>query len=258
MHKKVKDGVRNVDRKSLEQKCNKLRFTLYNELAGKEGIYDICSEHIQKYFSKRSDFNVRICIKAQDKDGFFYDYYRYNAPQSPKKCRSDQNTGINEIVKMGRYYLCNNIPNDVKNEEYKNPRLNGKDARQHMLKYGEIRDQKTWKNYWYRFNDQGEKVFFDESSYMSTLIIPMTLLNNKNLDENFRSHFKIPVKSEDENHRAIYALLCLDHVESNFFIEELDATVGYIFADIMSLYLISYLMYVDFSGTFKKAHTIVE
>jgi len=84
----------------------------------------------------------------------------------------------------------------------------------------------------------------------------MTLYRNE-LGEEFRKHFDIPKQnSEKEKSRAIWGLLCLDHREAHYF-DDLDVSIGYIWADILSLYFISALMYTDRSRTFNEAVDII-
>jgi hypothetical protein len=78
----------------------------------------------------------------------------------------------------------------------------------------------------------------------------MTLMNNKEFDIDFKTNFfeKIP-----EGSRAIWGFLCLDHPEVNFFRKSDDVIIGYIFADIMSLYFIANFVHTEISKTFNQA-----
>ncbi len=44
----------------------------------------------------------------------------------------------------------------------------------------------------------------------------------------------LPEKSFD---RLILAYLCIDHVDTNYFVRELDVQMGYVMADMLSIYL---------------------
>lgn len=79
----------------------------------------------------------------------------------------------------------------------------------------------------------------------------MTLLGNTLVPE-FKTKFKIE-EIESKNDRAIYGFLCFDNHKSNYFIEDIDVSIGYIFADILSLYLIERLRYTKYSETFNIA-----
>ena len=72
----------------------------------------------------------------------------------------------------------------------------------------------------------------------------MTLWNNS-LSDSFKDLINI-----SNIERSIFGFLCLDHPESGYFQEEKDVNVGYIIADLLSLYLINRLNYTDNSKTF--------
>ena len=74
----------------------------------------------------------------------------------------------------------------------------------------------------------------------------MTLWNIE-LEEIFRNK----IQATDIG-RAIFGYLCFDHVDVGFFKDE-DIELGYIFADILSLYFIARATYTDFSDTYKNA-----
>ncbi|MCD4754916.1 MAG: hypothetical protein K8R75_03825 [Deltaproteobacteria bacterium] len=72
----------------------------------------------------------------------------------------------------------------------------------------------------------------------------MTLWNNDLTDE-----FKKLINLENVE-RTIFGFLCFDHVETDYFDEETDVLLGYVFADLISLYIFSRLVYVEISKTF--------
>lgn len=56
--------------------------------------------------------------------------------------------------------------------------------------------------------------------------------------------------------RTIFGYLCFDHVEEEFF-TEVDIDIGYIFADMLSLYFIARATYTELSHTFSKVQTLI-
>jgi len=65
----------------------------------------------------------------------------------------------------------------------------------------------------------------------------MTLWNNDLSEE-----FKELVNLENVD-RTIFDFLCFDHVDVNYFDEEGDVALGYVFADIVSMYIFARLIY---------------
>ncbi len=84
------------------------------------------------------------------------------------------------------------------------------------------------------------------------MIIPMTLWNS-DLSEDFKK--RINIKNVD---RVIFGFLCMDHVDTNFFDEETDVPVGYYFADILSMYLLTRLIYTEISETFRNIENYLD
>jgi len=59
-------------------------------------------------------------------------------------------------------------------------------------------------------------------------------------------------KEAKEDARTIFGYLCFDHVEENYFNDDIDIDVGYIFADIISLYMVTRSIYTELSTTYSK------
>lgn len=234
---------------------------------------NILAENYNKYmtshFEGRSRVQPRICIKGigrieGDEIGVV-DIFR---PESEyiTEYPIHSNKGFYEVYKTGKWYICNDIPTAAKKDEYFNPRLDNRKVRTIYLANMENntpeQNLEKWIACWSENkredNPEPEKPS-ERSCYKSTLIIPMTLINNEDLQDNFKRHFKIPRHPiGKEMARAIYGFLCFDHQEINFFNEEVDVPVGYVFADIMSLYLVYRLTYTEYSQTFKKVADILK
>ncbi len=90
-----------------------------------------------------------------------------------------------------------------------------------------------WQNCWEKFTNQTP---CPNSFYKSTLVIPMTLRN-----ETFSREFEKLVLNGDKNKankKTMFGFLCIDHRHTDYFNLDSDVRIGYIFADILSLFLI--------------------
>jgi len=214
---------------------------------------------IEQYFIDRSKNPPRFCVKA-NKDGRVFDIFRPNPEYFSLTYSYKDNTGCESVVDTGKYYICNNVPKAIQNEEYNNPRIDCIKVRRRIRDDGTFENENDWYDCW-QSNSSSEtneiKRPHKSSCYKSTLIIPITLLRNK-LDDSFRSHFRIPkLNNQMEISRAIYGFFCIDHVEPNYFNEDLDVKAGYIFADIMSLYIITGLMFTEYSGSYNRVKEMI-
>ncbi len=90
-----------------------------------------------------------------------------------------------------------------------------------------------------------------ETCYKSTLIIPITFYNNT-LQEEFLSRFGM-----NNFERTIFGYLCFDHIETEYFNDAMDVDFGYIVADILSLYLVTTLIYTKRSTTYEHANELI-
>lgn len=260
-HKKIKEEMKKNERDILVLKnhCINLKNHLYGNFV--KTCEESYSKHIKSFFEGRSPYFVRMTVKGCGANNKIVDlfrlHYEYFTAYSP-----EENKGFEHVQNRGSYYLCNNIPQSAADDNYFNPRLMNDKVRTYMkdLQQNNIKDDiERWKHCWIP-NKKGNDIVdpSPESCYKSTLIIPITLMNNEGLSGEFRNHFHIPdaPRSPDEIARAVYGLLCFDHREANFFIEEIDVKIGYIIADIMSLYLVDLLNYMDYSDTFEKARNL--
>jgi hypothetical protein len=261
-HKKLKKLIKDKcrDKVKIENQCKELRDVIYVMMTGNKKVFDKCCIKINEYYSGRNKIAPRICIKIQEDEGIS-DFYRFGSERKNKVSEFDDNTAHKKISETGKYYLCNNIPEYVGREDYYNRRLDGEGVRKHQRIHGEINDYATWRRFWkpYESGEENNNVSPD-SCYMSTLVTPMTLFDNTDLDEKFRKKFVGDEKqayTDEEKQRFIYGFLCLDHTEKDYFNEELDYRVNYIFTDLLSVYLIAYYMYTDYSDTFIDAQKLI-
>lgn len=203
---------------------------------------------LHKYFKKRSSQKPRICIKANYGSNIV-ELFRDSEVDYIAEYPIETNTGFDHVHKNGTYYLCNNIPEHAKSGQYINPRLHLDIVKKYQPKFfnkltsNGTHDQ-DWISCWSHSNPQEPSL---SSAYKSTLIIPLTLKNNQ-LSDIYKKLTNI-----ENIDRTIFGFLCFDHIETNYFKENLDVEIGYIFADLLSLFLIQRLNYTSSSDTFIKA-----
>jgi len=202
---------------------------------------------LHQYFNKRSRYKPRICIKA-NYGANIVELFRDQDVDYIAEYPIDTNTGFQYVHKNGTFYLCNNIPEKANLDQYNNPRLDNDKVKTYQLdlvnKFTSSGHDNNWISCW-RYSDHTSPSPY--SAYKSTLIIPLTLRNNKLSDI-----YKKLTNIEDID-RTIFGFLCFDHINANYFNDNFDVEIGYIFADFLSLYLIQRLNYTSSSETFIKA-----
>ena len=261
LHKALKEGLASNDevpslrtlRISLTDFLNKNteRISLHN--------FSLLKSYYKSY--KNSSFELpRICIKGHYKEKIV-DLFRSDNLIPKGGDPIESNTGFNEVYNTGKYFLCNNIPDLEKNLKYINPRLDSKKATAYnkiqvdfLLKFiiniGNILFDKSdteWAMCWNDYNSHDTRESINRSFYKSTLIVPMTLWNSQ-IQQPLADLFKL---SDSDTERMIFGYLCFDHTSVDFF-DSIDIEVGYIYADLISLYIINNLMYTSYSNTYKK------
>jgi hypothetical protein len=255
-HKKMKDEIRknSYDPVKLKNYKKDLETHLNAEFIGR--IIHENFKLIHKYFGGRAKIDPRVCIKAIDNNTVI-DFRREEDQFYVIDCNLDENTGFFEVYKTGNYYFSNDLPTEVKSGRYFNPRLDKHEAVTYKSptlnwlsqKRGkeDMRWVKCWRKISLGINETTPKA---KQCYKSTLITPMTLMRNS-LSAEYKEMFRIPVASAKED-RAIYGFLCFDHHYTGYFKPEIDIPLSYIFADLLSLYLITNLTYTEYSKTFKE------
>ena len=259
-HKDIKDALRSKNPETADVgRCIRELETHLNIEIGR--IFRTNIGLFEKYFTGRSEIEPRICTKVIKNDLIvelireLEDYHRINY-------HCNENTGFDHVNNTGKFYFCNDIPDEVKKSRYLNPRLYNDKANRYKKpllnwfyqKCG--REDSAWVDCWITKESLNNKLTRPYAShcYKSTIITPMTLLSN-NLSPEFRNRFRIPSplipKKEDEN--ALYGFLCVDHQNTHYFNREMDKPVSFIFADLMSLYLIINLTYAAYSKTYHEA-----
>jgi hypothetical protein len=240
-HKAVKSAIADGDRKLASDLFGDLQDYSYKQF---RKIFDSHVDYLWKLFEDRSVNKIRVCIKVIVREKTIATLYR-----KPESERGDmpfilsENTAFYEILNDGiKSYLCNDIPAAVEKDEYINNRID----RTKVLEYLEKKflsteeEERGWRECWI-----GKEIEATEC-YKSTLVVPMSL-RTENLSTDFKEHLKIVPEAT----RAIFGFLCLDNIQRNFFEEENDINIAYIFADMLSLYLIHQLNLTEYSSDMK-------
>lgn len=257
-HSAVKEelyGATCINKKKLKKTIEELGDYLGDYL---DDVISLNYQYMEGYFQGRSEIQPRITVKAY-RDDKIVDVYRKGSEYF-SKYHLDQNTGFKQVYESGSYYICNNIPREVEKGRYINPRLDNKKVLDY-LKLKDITkelDEQRWIDCWVGNHLEKDDQIIratEESCYRSTLIVPMTLINNDGVSLDFKRHFEIPSPSGSRVGRAVYGFLCFDHREKDYFDAQIDCKFGYIFADILSLYFIEILNYTTFSKTFNEAYS---
>jgi len=199
-------------------------------------------EYIQQAFIKRHKESPRGCIKLLSPELKLIDAYR-NKKTKPYKYTD--NTGFYQIIdNKEKFYLNNNIPEAVKNDRYKNSRINTKAAQNYSIEFlnkvSKLRKKgyidQEWINCWNSYEQKHKPQ--NNECYKSTLIIPMTFINNE-LSSEFKMEF---FQNHETKDKTIFGFLCLDHIEIDYFSAN-DSIIGFIIADLLSIYfMIDYKM----------------
>lgn len=243
-HRRLKDTYKSSQRNASE--ISSLAKDLVDFI--NEKFYENSFENfklLHAYFNARSGSSPRICIKGNfrsNNQDTVVSVFRDQKVSYNSNADIHSNYGFYNIYKTGTYFLENNIPKSAASGHYYNPRLNNSLVKKYIT-HRKRSEVKSWSDCWV------DGHISPQSCYKSTLIIPMTLWNNKVSDE-----FKALINLENVD-RTIFGFLCFDHTDENYFDEEHDVAVGYVFADMMSLYVFTRLVYMEISKTFKSVES---
>ncbi len=262
LHKELKTALNNKDvkKKKIKRKNRRLIDHLESKFADAVTFSFLEIEKMLGYRSSSSEL-PRVCLKVnQGPDGkVIVPTFRKVQVSYDSSCKVKENSGFLYVKKNGRYFFCNDIPKAAKSGEYVNPRLISDKVDSYKIKKKTSHRRSSYiDKKWVACWNSGSKNSHPKSEqyyrdcYKSTLIIPLTLRNN-NLSKRFIK--KINMKNVE---RTIFGYLCFDHIETNYFDEMFDVNAGYIFADILSLYLLTYIVYIDQSATHKKVLDFLE
>lgn len=226
---------------------------------------------LRDYYKARHITLPRICLKGTETRGtdkyvvtvFRDDEVLYSSDVPLKK-----NSAFAHIDSTGRFYRVNNIPQQIVDGTYVNARidvdktekyLNKKTRDTASMDEEEIAIDSEWAKCWKVVDYDGNTITDIDplSCYKSTLVIPLTLWRNK-LDIAFIEQINKKIRqnaefSEEENiDRLIFGYLCIDHITEEYFNSGTDLSIGYMIADLLSLYLIAKMVYTESSNTYRS------
>lgn len=202
---------------------------------------------IKEYFGGRHPVEPRICIKGN----FRHNGRDYIVPLIRDKEVSylseyplESNYGFIFVKNNGTHFRSDDIPKDIAEGTYHNARINHELATAYYKQRNQdpTLSDESWAKCW----DPPTR----HSSYKSTVIIPMTLWNN-DLTQEFLTKMEIKAH-KDTISRTVFGYLCFDHVKEHYFDDNADIDMGYIFADMLSLYMITVYIYTERSETFSS------
>lgn len=244
-HKELKDYFRDPTHttEELARRYGDFVVRSYMELLE---VFDPNKALINKIFSALGKSTPpRITIKTIDA-GSVLNIYR--STRQADFCRSaiSENTGFSEILNENKIcYVENNLPDKFALGKYKNPRL----IEEKRLPF--IKKEIEWKDCW-TYSKAEKKISGNIEYYSSTLILPMSIRSSESdqSDENFYNHFFNVEHGKDS--RTIWGFLCFDSTDIGYFDKDEFVDVGYILADVLSLYLMFFYTHITGSGTIKN------
>lgn len=229
--------------------------------------FNAAAHYLEKYFAGRAKGEgPRMCLKFVERsDGQEYVVDGYRRPSAkPAYSMRDPlkvNSGFSSVRESGRSFLENDIPEavvrkDGDKDKYYNRRIHEDAVGRYLQGLGkspfwrmvdQIRGREQPPDVkWHACWDEGGRQIEPRSCYKSTMIVPLTFWNNE-LHKEFLEGFHFPAGDQ----RSILAFFCLDHQESGFFVKKLDQPMVYVFADLISLFLVIHMNYVENSPTYK-------
>lgn len=244
--KKEREVVTRTDSEKIYDKLSALRDCHFLNLEG--GSKLTCDFYVE-YFSTspaKKGTDSRACIKLTSENEII-DHYR-SSGNSYSPYPSKDNTGFVFSSYRGKEYACQDIPAAVKAGNYENSRISVDSVKAAYKKpFPYCVD--TWPTFWKRPEDG--KPFSDGDCYKSTLIVPMTIGSADKTKKNIRELVD-RLSSATGNEKCVLGFVCIDSPKAHT-INDLDISTGWMMADLMSLYLIDYLIYWDHSDIVEEA-----
>lgn len=223
-------------------------------------------KYLHRYFSQRSQSTCppRFCLKTKNQSGLVVTLARDENVPYPSNFSLKDHSAFDAIEQDGQYVLLEDLAAHVR-QGYRNARLDRRKVEAFLARFPSStneqmshEEQEAWMSCWKpATTSAGQVIEMTDPRwcYRSVLIVPVTLRYNK-LSPAFYEEINRKMQ-ETLPHgnigRYIFAYLCMDHAEKNFFCEPSDVDVGYMVADVLSLYLIDQMLLVETSGTYSKA-----
>lgn len=238
------------------------------------GFKKLCGDvaaSIQNYFQETHVSNIapRVGIHFVTKESEIIDIILLPTPvgyESAPKQMEDYTVFL-EVINTGKPYLDNNIPKTVRNDKaYKHRGLNVERVRTEY--HPRWRDKKLlsrWRNSKKSLaaTDADWKAMASGNTdhsgtlYKSHLIIPITF--RRHAEKAALAERMVEILQLNEEGRSILGFVFVDHSETYYFEDKPESTYDnsdvnsmYLYADLLSLVLVSRLMYGECSKTVKN------
>jgi hypothetical protein len=250
------------DRNALQQLYSELENYSYNTL---RTVVSKNFGYALRSFQDRSPLTKpRVCLKLVSGETVISAFRDRKSSLDEKYYNKSDNTAFRKICMGEPYYICNNVPEQAKKSLYVNARIVNKEKLSTYREPNILNNvlsriptsiiHTNWKDCWEKIDADPSRTDLSdlppETCYKSTLVIPLSL-KREELDQSFINQFD-SIGNTRETERLIFGFLCFDHQEIKFFNETSDVKIGYIFADILSLYLMARKTYTDCSTTFER------
>ena len=231
-------------------------------------LFGKVAKDIQEYFNKThpNDKHPRITIYLVDENNHLVDLVMI--PKSncyPTNICIKDFTSMSEILKEGIPYLANNVPKEIQNDDsYRHPELNISEIKRNYKLH--LTDRKPFallrNNYCRTVSDrEWNKMKIDKDKelnlHKSHLVIPITY--RAHLDQNFLDTEMVKILGLEKERRSILGFICVDHSLTYYFNDEpvetfrnIDINIMYVYADLLSLIIVKYLIYTSGSSTYSN------
>lgn len=231
---------------------------------------------------------LKLIVPPEDKTSGYEKSIVFTRKRSGKELRKyksqyplETHSVFLDILRTGEAQVVQDIPERCGNGPYRNARLDPGMAKAYFDRRceGEISDaypDEPWIACWKDEHPKQPRKMPGQahatSCYKSTLVIPVTLVGHikalldgdieeQGQDIAFVKEFAEKVgASEVAIERFLLGFLCLDHVDRNYFEHgrsSNDMHLGYMVADMISLYILLNMVLWDYSETVKEAKTIL-
>lgn len=264
LHKNFKDSFN-------KKEDENITYTSYITMIDflERGMNTLCSDivkEIREYFSLTHKHRTApiVSIYLVDENDKLVSIAKYPKLDSNfQPTEIEKNTCFSYICANGTSYLANNLPKTAKktrsflheglnvDEVKKKYRLKFIDKKIISRFYNNFIRESKLDNEWLEVsNDQNTNKF----SSKSHLVVPITF--RMHADQSKLSNKMIETLKLREDGRSILGFICINHLSTYYFdngntdsYENIDVNIMYLFADMISLILVTFLMYKDGSKT---------
>jgi hypothetical protein len=264
-HREIEKGIKEKKgARTLEGRILELDNHLEQEFTNvSKKTCEFLREYFSKdYCSKRSEIPLRVSIKVIVNNRIVSLKRFPETKYEDVKSLVSENSAFDALKSGEKFYFCNSIPEEI-SKEYKNNRIDILKAKEYKqrLNDGEIKPvldniDEEWVKCWNKVTIKltGAKAQPPhESCYKSTIALPI-FFNTESLASNeFKAFLHLDRMEHLNAKKLILGYLCLDHPLENYFQQETDVGIGYIFSKILSLYMIFQLQYTQYSTVYYRA-----